>query len=114
MGAMNAPPRVEIPLRPSPEAIAESAVSSVVRAVIASAHRSLHANADAEFADDRGANLILKSPVSPTSRADATVLATIAVSFISSLTGVSAEPAALIARSLKLTFDHAASVSSRT
>ena len=107
---MNAPPRVGIPLRPSPEAIAESAVSSVVRAVIASAHRSLHPNADAEFADDRGANLILKSPVSPTTRADATVLATIAVAFVSSLVGISAA-AALISRSLRLTFDHAASVS---
>jgi hypothetical protein len=105
---MTAPTRTPIPLRPDPAAIAETAVSSLVRAVIASARRSLDPrNAPDEFADDRGVNLVLRGPVAPTTIANTQALATIAVSFVASLVGTSAA-AALIARSLRLTFDGAA------
>jgi hypothetical protein len=102
--------RQPIPLRPDPAAIAETAISSLIRAVIDKSLRTLDRNITrTEFEDDRVVGLITRGPTAPTTIADAAALATVAVSFVSSLVGVSAA-AALIARSLKLTFDGAASI----
>jgi hypothetical protein len=54
-----------VPLRPDPQAIRETAIASLVRAVIASARSSLDRNAPNEFEDDRGVSLVLRGPVAP-------------------------------------------------
>jgi hypothetical protein len=101
--------RTPIPLRPDPNAIAERAVTSLMRAVIASARMTLDRNWRPPWDDDRAAELITRAAVPPLATSDMTALAHVAIAFVASLVGASAA-AALIARSLRLSFDGAATI----
>ena len=82
----------------------EGAVASIVRACLEVARGV------SDYPEDRLANLIIhRSAMTPTSRADAAALALVAVKFVASLTPVTAA-AAVIARSLQLSFDGAAQI----
>ena len=93
------------PLAPTFTASArEGAVTSIVRACLEVA------KGVSDYPEDRLADLIIhRSAVAPTSRADAAALALVAVKFVASLTPVSAA-AAVISRSLQLSFDGAAQI----
>jgi hypothetical protein len=82
----------------------EGVVASIVRACIEVARGA------SDCPSDRLADLIIhRSAVSPTSRTDAAALALVAVKFVASLTPVSAA-AAVIARSVQISFDGAAQI----
>ena len=95
-----------IPLRPDANAMREASVTSLARAVLTVARRSLDRNApDATRAwpQDRTAALIVRAPVGPHNPTDAAALGTVATMFISSLVPISAA-ARVIDQSLKVTF----------
>jgi hypothetical protein len=102
-----------ISFRADPGAARESAVSSLVRAVIATSAGALDKMTPAaKYArrwDDRNADLILRAAVSPTTIASAPAIAHVAVAFLETLTPVSAG-ADLLSRGIGLNFDGAASI----
>jgi hypothetical protein len=111
--AMNAPPRMGIPLRPDPLARRDAAVASLVRAVLSIALSKLDRTArPSEIArrwDDRTVDLVLRAAVSPTSVAGTPALAQVAVAFLDALVPVSAG-ADLLARGVQLNFAGAAQI----
>jgi Phage capsid family len=98
-----------IPLRPDTGALREAAMVSLARACLDVA-RSVHDRSGKSQWDDRVAGLLTRAASAPTSLANAQALRTVALSFVASLVPVSAA-AAVIARSLQLTFDNAAQIS---
>ena len=82
-------------------------MSSIVRACITKARGAHDRYVQSEWPDDRVAELLIRSAQTPTSIASSAALATTTVYFISSLVPVSAA-AAVISRSLQLSFDGAA------
>ncbi|MCK1382490.1 hypothetical protein IVB33_39875, partial [Bradyrhizobium sp. 24] len=103
---MNAP----IPLRPDVTAVREAALRSLARAAIDAA-RSVHDRyAKSAWPDDHVAKLITRSAVTQTTLADTQALQQVGLQFVGSLVPVSAA-AAVIASSLKLTFDGNAQIS---
>jgi hypothetical protein len=114
---MNAPqPPRGIPLRPDPHALDESAVSSLVRAVIAVGLARLDRNmpaseqAKARWGSDRTLDLVMRAATTPTSLAGSPQLAQVAVAFLKALAPQSAG-ADLLMRGVGLNFDGAASIS---
>lgn len=103
---MNAP----IPLRPDVNAFRESAMRSLARATIDKARRVRDRYAKSAWPDDHIVKLITRGAVTQTTLADAEVLQQVGLAFVSSLVPVSAA-AAVIASSLKLTFDSNAQIS---
>jgi Phage capsid family len=102
-----------IPLRPDSQALNRAAVTSLSRACIATGMRTLDRNYgghEKTWPHDRDVELVLRAPMSPTSTTNAAALAQIAYAFVAALVPVSAA-AALVARSLQLSFDGAASIS---
>lgn len=102
-----------IPLRPDINASRAAAVTSIVRAAIATGMRHLDANYAGPakaWPNDRDVELVLRAPSSPATTVNAAALAHVAYAFLATLIPVSAS-AALISRSLQLTFDGAASIS---
>jgi hypothetical protein len=101
-----------IPLRPDINASRAAAVTSLVRAALGTGLRTLdrsYGGPEKTWPGDRDVDLLLRTAMSPTSTVNAAALAHVAVSFLAALVPVSAS-AALIDRSLKLTFDGAASI----
>ena len=88
----------------------DAAMRSLVRACIVAARavtdRSAHRSG---WPDDRNVEMILRAPVAPTTTSDASAFANIVLALVASLVPVSAA-AAVIARSLKLDFGHAAQI----
>ena len=105
--AMN---RVPIPLRPDINALREAALTSLVRACVNAARKVHDRFAKSAWPDDRHADLIIRAATTPATLADTTALHQIALYFVASLIPVSAA-AAVIARSLQLSFDRAAQIS---
>jgi hypothetical protein len=102
-----------IPLRPDRDAMRAAAVASLVRAAIVTGMRALDRNysgPEKAWPGDRDVELVLRAPMTPTSTTNAPALARVAYAFVDALVPVSAA-AALVARSLQLTFDGAASIS---
>jgi hypothetical protein len=97
-----------IPIRADPGALKHAAMRSLTRAVIATClraqSRSPSPAADRILAGDKDADLLIKAATSPTTLAGTPGLQGIALAFVDALVPVSAS-AALIARSLQLTFD---------
>lgn len=106
--AMNA--RTPIPLRPDINALREAALTSLVRACVNAARKVHDRFAKSAWPDDRHADLIIRAATTPATLADTTALHQIALYFVASLIPVSAA-AAVIARSLQLSFDRAAQIS---
>lgn len=106
--AMNA--RTPIPLRPNRDALREAALTSLVRACVNAARKVHDRFAKSAWPDDRHADLIIRAATTPATLADTTALHQIALYFVASLIPVSAA-AAVIARSLQLSFDRAAQIS---
>jgi hypothetical protein len=99
-----------IPLRPDINASRAAAVMSLSRAAISTGLRALDRNfAGPAWPHDRDVELVLRAPTTPTSTVNAAALARVAYSFLAALVPVSAA-AALISRSLQLSFDGAASI----
>ncbi|MCD9110094.1 phage major capsid protein [Bradyrhizobium japonicum] len=93
-----------IPLRPDPAALREAALRSLAHAAIDTA-RSVHDRfAKTGWPDDHVAKLITRSAVTQTTLADTQALQQVGLQFVSALVPVSAA-AAVIASSLKLSFD---------
>lgn len=103
-----APPK-GVPLRPDRDALREAAMTSIARAAIVAALGIRDAGAYRTLAGDRQAELVLRSPSAPLSTTSAAALQTIALAFLSSLVPISAS-AAILARSIKLSFDGAGSI----
>jgi hypothetical protein len=106
--------RAGIPLRPSPTALRERAVTSLVRAAIATGLSALNRpRPPSDFArkwgDDEGMKLVLRAAVSPTSVAGTPPLAHITVSLLQALAPMSAG-ADLLNRAIALNFDGAAQI----
>ena len=101
--------RRPVPLRPDPDAMFDRAMTSIARAAIITARRVREPHVKNLWRDDRDAELITRTAVSPTSTSDAAALATIRLAFIAALMPVSAA-AQLIARSLQLSFDGAVEI----
>jgi hypothetical protein len=99
-----------IPLRPDHGAAREAAMNSIVRACLATARSTRDPSAYKALAGDRPSELLTRSATAPTTLASAAALAQVAMHFVASLTPISAA-AAVISRSLQLTFDHAARIS---
>jgi hypothetical protein len=97
-----------IPLRPDRHAVSRAAVSSIFRAAVIAGKQAL-GDQSAARSGDADAQLILKTSRSPLSTADAPTLLTIGVSFLASLTPLSAG-AALLSRGISLTFDREGSI----
>lgn len=102
---MNAP----IPLRPDRDALREAAMTSLARAAINVARSVNNRQATNSWPDDQVAALVSKGAVEPTTLADMAALQSVAVHFIASLVPISAA-AAVLAASLKLSFDGAAQI----
>jgi hypothetical protein len=98
-----------IPLRPDFNAQRESSMASIARAILVSARSCTDRSAHQAIRGDRQAQLMLRSAVLPTTTADAVALQQIVVHFVASLTPVSAA-AAVLARSLQLSFDGASQI----
>jgi hypothetical protein len=104
-----------IPLRPDPTALQRDALSSLVRAAIATGLSKLDTTVrPTEYArktwDDRRVELILRAAVSPASLSNTPSLAQVSVAFLESLLPVSAG-ADLLARGIGLNFSGAAQIS---
>jgi hypothetical protein len=100
--------RQGIPFRPSPEARREETLASIAEAC-------LHLVRTQDSAKPRGrldaiGELVLRSPTSPTTIAGASSLAHLSVRFIEALSATSTS-AAVISRSLQLSFDGATQIS---
>jgi hypothetical protein len=106
---MNAKPQ-GLPLRPDHAAQREAALIAIARACVNFARAVGKREMTNHWPEDRQVELLMRGAMTATSMADATALATIAMQFVSSLTPISAA-AALISRSLQLTFDRAAQIS---
>jgi hypothetical protein len=107
---------MQLPLRPDVNASRDAAVTSLVRAAISTGLRHLsydYAGPAKKWPNDRDVELILRAPSSPLTTTNTATLAHIAVSFLAALVPFSAS-AALIDRSLKLSFNGAASISMPT
>ena len=105
---MNA--RTPIPLRPDRDALREAALTSLVRACVNVARKVRDRFAKSAWPDDRHADLIIRAASTPATLADTAALQQVALYFVASLVPVSAA-AAVIARSLQLSFDRAAQIS---
>ena len=99
--------REPIPLRPDPAALSRNAVTSVFRAAVIAGRQAL--GDQTARSGDPDAQLILKAARSPLSLADAPTLLTVGISFLASLTPLSAG-AALLSRGISLTFDREGSI----
>ena len=106
-----------IPLRPAPQAVADAAVRSLTRAALTLALNAfdrtrydITRHAEKTWPGDRDLSLLLKAPVSTLKLADATSYNVIAQSFLANLVPASAG-AAVLARSIGLSFDGAAAIS---
>jgi hypothetical protein len=102
-----------IPLRPDRDARIAAQVTSLIRAALATGMRTLdrsYAGPEKAWPHDRDVELLLRTQMVPTSTTNAAALAHVAYAFLSALVPVSAA-AALISRSLQLSFDGAASIS---
>jgi len=102
---MNTP----IPLRPSLDALRESALTSIAKACVYMARNAGKSDRPKLGSDRLAEMLVTRAPTSPTKIADAAALAHVAYYFIASLVPTSAA-AAVIARSLQLSFDNAAEI----
>jgi hypothetical protein len=105
-----------IPLRPDRDATRAAAVASLTRAALSTGMRTLdrsYASHEKAWPHDRDIDLILRTAMTPTSTTNAAALTQIATAFLAALVPVSAA-AALIARSLQLSFNGAASISMPT
>jgi Phage capsid family len=98
-----------IPLRPDFNAQRERTMTSIARAALVVAKSCRDHYAHQAIRGDRLAELVLRSPVAPTSTADAAALQTIVVAFVASLVPISAA-AAVLQRSLQLSFDGAGQI----
>jgi HK97 family phage major capsid protein len=110
---MNMTAHTPIPLRPDVGAMRAAAAASITRASIATGLRTLdrgYAGHEKAWPHDRDVDLLLRAAMTPTSTTSASALIRVAYAFVDSLIPVSAA-AALISRSLQLTFDGAASIS---
>jgi hypothetical protein len=96
-----------IPLRPDPAALRRDAVTSLYRALVIAGKQAL--GDQTARSSDPDAQLILKAARSPLSLADAPALQTVGVSFLASLTPLSAG-AALLGRGISLSFDGETSI----
>jgi hypothetical protein len=104
-----------VPLKFDPDAVSRNAVTSLVRASIATAlakfDKSTTPSAIAKRTwDDRAVDMILRAASSPATLCNTPTLATVAVAFLDSLVPVSAG-ADLLERSIGLNFSGAASIS---
>lgn len=99
-----------IPLRADPSALREAAMTSLARAAINVARNANHHHAANSWPDDRVAGLVSRGAVETLALSDITALQTVAVQFVASLVPVSAA-AAILATSLKLSFDGNAQIS---
>jgi hypothetical protein len=101
-----------IPIRPDVNASRAAAVTSLTRAAIATATRHLanFGGPGKSWPNDRDVELILRAPSSPATTVSNAALAHISTAFLAALVPVSAA-AALISRSLQLSFDGAAAIS---
>jgi hypothetical protein len=107
---------IPIPLRPDIHASRAAAVTSLIRACIATGMSRLsydYAGPQKAWPHDRDLALILRSPSAPATTVNTAALAHVAFSFLAALVPFSAA-AALVARSLQLSFDGAASISMPT
>ena len=86
-----------------------AALLSVTRAALTIARNSRGRAVRSAWPEDRGAELLLRAASSPASTATATALTQIAWQFVASLVPISAA-AAVLARSLRLSFDGAAEI----
>jgi len=113
---MDAAARQGIPLRPDYGAVRRAAVTSFSRACIARARTLGDSGIDARdyitktWGGDRIAHLILRSPSTPTSIADAAALVTVSLALLELLTPMSGA-ADLFSRALQLRFDRSAQIS---
>jgi hypothetical protein len=101
-----------IPLRPDVGATARAAVTSLTRAAIATGLRYVSpVGAEKKsWPGDRDVELVLRAPSAPATTVNSAALAHISTAFLSALVPFSAA-AALVARSLQLTFDGNATIS---
>jgi hypothetical protein len=101
-----------IPLRPDMNAMRAAAAASITRASIATGLHILERVGGHEkmWPHDRDVDLLLRSAMTPTSTTNAAALIRVAYAFVDALIPLSAA-AALISRSLQLSFDGAASIS---
>lgn len=99
---------VPIPLRPDRDALRETAMTSLARAVIDTARAyTIGGRYKSGWPEDRVTALLTRAATTPTTMADMAALKNVAVHFLSSLLPVSAA-SAVLAQSLKLNFDNAA------
>jgi hypothetical protein len=96
-----------IPLRPDRNAVHRAAVNSIFRACVVAGKQAL--GDQGARSGDPDAQLILKAARSPLSLNDAPALLTVGVSFLASLTPLSAG-AALLGRGISLTFGNEAAI----
>jgi hypothetical protein len=102
-------PRHGIPLRPDPGALRDAAMLSVTRACLGLARTARARGTRNEWPEDRNAELLTRAASSPTTLAGTQALAQFSWQFVESLVPVSAA-AAVLARSLRLSFDGAAQI----
>jgi hypothetical protein len=95
-----------IPLVADRNALREAKLTSLARAALITVRRVREPATRMAWRDDGDVELILRSAVAPASTANASALTTIKLAFVAALTPVSAA-AAVIARSLQLSFDGA-------
>jgi hypothetical protein len=93
-----------------PPSRGERALTTLARAALLTARRVRERHATNNWPDDRDIDLLLRAPTTPASTTDAGALMQIALHFVASLVPVSAA-AAVIARSLQLSFDSAGQIS---
>jgi hypothetical protein len=105
--------RTPIPLRPDRELFDQRAVTSIVRAAIATAvtqRGAAHGYIRGNWADDTDAlHLVERAATTPASLTNTTALAQVAASFLAVLAPVSAA-ASLLQRGVQLSFDGAAQI----
>jgi hypothetical protein len=99
-----------IPLRPDPVALREAVMVSLSRACLNVARGDRDRLTKNDWPNDHTAELLTRAASAPTTLANTAALQSVAMHFVASLVPVSAA-AAVIARSLQLSFDHAAQIS---
>jgi hypothetical protein len=98
-----------VPEDRAPSALRAAAVASVARAALNVARNVRGRSVKSSWPDDRNAELLTRAASTPASLANTTALQQVAPHFVASLVPVSAA-AAVIARSLQLSFDGAAQI----
>lgn len=99
-----------ISLRPDPYAMREAAMTSLARACLNVARRAQDHHAKSAWPDDRTVELLTRAAMAPTTTTSAAALRQVALHFVANLVPVSAA-AAVVSRSLQLTFDDAGQLS---